>query len=368
MTGLLLETELNDVQRKYGEVIRESGEALLGIVNDILDISKLEAGKLELEKIDFDLLNTVESAIQLMAGRAREGNIDLGCFVDPAARGVYRGDAARLRQVLLNLINNAIKFTEKGGVSVLVEVRRVDDPMTGVSYLRFEVRDSGIGIPEKVCERLFQKFSQADSSVTRRYGGTGLGLAISKQLIELMGGTIGVNSRVGIGSSFWFEIGLERSTARLPDMKSLPAHLAGLRVLVVDDVAMNLDILGRQLGAYGIQTETAEDAFSAIAQLERAWHRGRPFDIVFLDQMMPGIPGAELAARIRQNKLLNETKLVMVSSAGAYGVDRQTVALLDAKLDKPVRQYELLDCLVQLHSVQVDKIVPPAHSRSEASP
>jgi signal transduction histidine kinase/CheY-like chemotaxis protein/HPt (histidine-containing phosphotransfer) domain-containing protein len=352
MTGLLLETPLDDEQRKYAEVVRESGEALLGIVNDILDISKLEAGKFELEKIDFDLLNTVESAIQLMSGRAREKNIDLGSFVDPAARGVYCGDPARLRQVLLNLLNNAIKFTEKGGVSVLVEVRRVDDPATGVSHLRFEVKDSGIGIPEKVCERLFQKFSQADSSTTRRYGGTGLGLAICKQLIELMSGTIGVNSRVGAGSSFWFEIGLERSNARLPDMESLPAHLANLRVLVVDDVPMNLDILSRQLGAYGVRTEVAEDAFSAIAQLERAWHRGKPFDIVFLDQMMPGIAGAELAARIRQNKTLSEIKLVMVSSAGTYGVDKQAIALLDAKLDKPVRQHELLDCLVQLHSIR----------------
>jgi signal transduction histidine kinase/CheY-like chemotaxis protein/HPt (histidine-containing phosphotransfer) domain-containing protein len=361
MTGLLLETPLDDEQRKYAEVVRESGEALLGIVNDILDISKLEAGKFELEKIDFDLLNTVESAIQLMSGRAREKNIDLGSFVDPAARGVYRGDPARLRQVLLNLLSNAIKFTEKGGVSVLVEVRRVDDPATSVSHLRFEVKDSGIGIPETVCERLFQKFSQADTSTTRRYGGTGLGLAICKQLIELMSGTIGVNSRVGAGSSFWCEIGLERSNARLPDMESLPSHLATLRVLVVDDVPMNLDILSRQLGAYGIRSEVAEDAFSAIAQLERAWHRGKPFDIVFLDQMMPGIAGAELAARIRQNKLLSETKLVMVSSAGTYGVDRQAIALLDAKLDKPVRQHELLDCLVQLHSIRPEEV---AHSAS----
>ncbi len=352
MTGLLLDTRLDEEQRKYAEVVRESGEALLAIVNDILDISKLEAGKFELENIDFDLVATVESATALMAGRAREKNIDLGSFVDPAARGIYRGDPSRLRQVLLNLLSNAIKFTEKGGVSVAVDVARVEDPATGRAHLRFEVKDSGIGIPEKVCQRLFEKFSQADSSVTRRHGGTGLGLAICKQLVGLMDGQIGVSSRVGAGSVFWFELPLARSDARLPDMASLPSHLATLRVLVVDDVAMNLEILGRQLGALGIRAETAEDAFSAIAQMERAWHRGKPFDIVFLDQMMPGIPGAELAARIRENRNLHETKLVMVSSAGTHGVDKAALARLDAKLDKPVRQHELVDCMVRLYSLR----------------
>ena len=350
MTGLLLDTALDTEQRKYAETVRESGEALMGIVNDVLDISKLEAGKFDLEDIDFDLVGTVESAIAVMAAKAREKAIDLGSFVALEARGVYRGDPARLRQILLNLISNAIKFTEKGGVSVLVEVSRVDDPVTGMAHLRFEVKDSGIGIPEKTCEKLFQKFSQADSSITRRYGGTGLGLAICRQLVELMGGEIGVTSRVGAGSTFWFELGLARSNARLPDMATLPGHLASLKVLIVDDVEMNLEILSRQLGAFGVTTHTVADGFAAMAELERAWYRGKPFDIVFLDQMMPGIAGAELAKRIRENPMLHETKLVMVSSAGTHGVARETVALLDAKLDKPVRQHEMLDCLVRIHS------------------
>ena len=350
MTGLLLDTTLNTEQRKYAETVRESGEALLGIVNDVLDISKLEAGKFDLEDIDFDLVGTVESAIAVMSGKAREKAIDLGSFVALEARGVYRGDPARLRQILLNLISNAIKFTEKGGVSVLVEVSRVDDPATGLAHLRFEVKDSGIGIPEKTCERLFQKFSQADSSITRRYGGTGLGLAICRQLVELMGGEIGVSSRVGAGSTFWFELGMARSNARLPDMATLPGHLASLKVLVVDDVEMNLEILSRQLGAFGVTTQTVGDGFAAMAELERAWYRGKPFDIVFLDQMMPGIAGAELATRIRTHAMLHETKLVMVSSAGTHGVAKETVALLDAKLDKPVRQHEMLDCLMRIHS------------------
>jgi signal transduction histidine kinase/CheY-like chemotaxis protein/HPt (histidine-containing phosphotransfer) domain-containing protein len=350
MTGLLLETDLDEEQRKCAEVVRESGEALLAIVNDILDISKLEAGKFDLEHIDFDLVNTVESAAALMAGKAREKNIDLGVFVDPAARGVYRGDPTRLRQVLLNLLSNAIKFTDKGGISVQVFVIRVVDLATGISHLRFEVNDTGIGIPEKVCERLFQKFSQADNSVTRRFGGTGLGLAICKQLVELMDGKIGVSSRLGVGTTFWFELALMRSTARVPDLQTLPGHFRKLKVLLVDDVEMNLEILSRQLNIFGITAETTNDGFAAMAELERAWHRGKPYDIVFLDQMMPGIGGGDLAERIRANPSLNETKLVLVSSSGTFGLKPATAAFLDARVDKPVRQHELLDCLVRVHS------------------
>jgi signal transduction histidine kinase/CheY-like chemotaxis protein len=351
MTGLLLETPLDDEQRKYAEIVRESGESLLTIVNDILDISKLESGKYELEVIDFDLVNTVESAVFLMNPKAREKGIELGVFVEPEARGMYSGDSTRLRQVLLNLIGNAIKFTERGGVSVQVKVYRVADPATGLSHLRFEVNDSGVGIPENVCDRLFQKFTQADSSVTRRYGGTGLGLAICKQLIEAMGGQIGVTSRVGVGSTFWFQISLAHSNEKLVDLRQLPSRMKDLRVLVVDDVAMNLEVITRQLGAYGICAKGVEDGFAAIAELERAWHLGRPYDVVFLDQMMPGMSGDELVGRIRHSPDLHETKLVMVSSAGLNGIKRETLAFLDAKVEKPVRQHELLDCLVRLHSV-----------------
>jgi signal transduction histidine kinase/CheY-like chemotaxis protein/HPt (histidine-containing phosphotransfer) domain-containing protein len=368
MTGLLLDTPLNEEQRKFAEVVRESGEALLGIVNDILDVSKLEAGKFELENIDFDLLNTVESAIALMSSKAQEKNLDLGVFVEPAARGVYRGDPARLRQVLLNLLSNAIKFTDTGGVAVQVVVRFVENPQTGISYLRFEVKDTGPGIPDKVCERLFQKFVQGDSSVTRRYGGTGLGLAICKQLVELMKGEIGVTSRVGAGSTFWFELSLERSSAQVPDMNTLPSHLKNLRVLVVDDVPMNLEILGRQLGALGIKVTGVDDGFAGLAELERAWHRGKPYDIVFLDQMMPGIAGEDLAERIRANSSLQDTKLVLISSAGGHGLRSSSINLLDAKVDKPVRQYELLDVLMRVHSGQRHEVkAPDVRDRTKAN-
>ncbi len=199
MNGLLLDTELNEEQRTFASVVRDSADALLGILNDILDISKLEAGKLDVETIDFDLVSTVESALALMSGKARERDIDLGVYIDPSLQGTYRGDPTRIRQILLNLLGNAVKFTEKGGVSVQVFLRP-DESRPGYSNkrtVRFEVADSGIGMPESVRQKLFQKFSQADSSITRRYGGTGLGLAICKHLVEIMGGAIGVASEVG---------------------------------------------------------------------------------------------------------------------------------------------------------------------------
>jgi signal transduction histidine kinase/DNA-binding response OmpR family regulator len=351
MTGLLLETELDSDQRKYAEIVRESGESLLTIVNDILDISKLESGKYELEEVDFDLVNTVESAVFLMNPKAREKDIELSVFIDPVARGIYRGDPTRLRQILLNLIGNAIKFTEKGGVSVQVQIYRTEDPSTGQSHLRFEVKDSGIGIPETVSSKLFQKFSQADSSVTRRYGGTGLGLAICKQLVEVMGGQIGVLSDVGKGSIFWFQVSLPKSTAQILDPMQVPARLKDLRVLLVDDIAMNLEVQTRQFASFGVQVAAAEDGFAAFAALERAWHMGRPHDAVFIDQMMPGMAGDELAKRIRDHVNLRETKIIMVSSAGLNGIKKETLALLDGKLEKPVRQHELLDCLVRLHNI-----------------
>ena len=350
MTGLLLETRLDDEQRDFAETVRESGEALLAIVNDILDISKLEARKFELDMQDFDLVSTVESAVEVMIGKAREKNIDLGVFVEPAARGGYHGDAPRLRQVMLNLLGNAIKFTDKGGVSLIVRVAQVVDPATGLSQLRFEVQDCGIGIPDAACETLFQKFAQADSSVTRRYGGTGLGLAICKQLVELMGGRIGVHSQVGVGSTFWFEIALERARSQVVEPEGTALQLEDARVLVVDDIAMNLDIMSRQLRAMGVRhVATAGGAEAALAELENACRRGKPHDIVFLDQMMPDIAGDELARRIRAHRDLAGLRLVSVSSAGTHGIPPESLPLFDHRLEKPVRQHELRDCMNRLY-------------------
>jgi len=298
-----------------------------------------------------------------MTPKAREKEIDLAVFVEPAARGVYTGDPTRLRQVLLNLLSNAIKFTDRGGVSVQVRVLRVEDPRTRIARLRFEVQDTGIGIPEAVCQRLFEKFSQADASVTRRYGGTGLGLAISKELVQLMNGEIGVTSVHGAGSTFWFQVPLTRSSALLPDVESLPEQLKTLNVLLVDDVKMNLEILNRQLAVSGIQCKLVNDGFAAFAELERAWHAGKPYDIAFIDQMMPGIAGEELARRIRTAKNFYEVKLVLVSSSGGHGLSAVAAGYFDAMIEKPVRQHELADCLMRVYSAR-----PQSMAVAESSP
>ena len=350
MNGLLLDTALADEQRRYAEAVQESAEALLVVINDILDVSKLEAGKVTLEVIDFDLVEIVEGAVTLLAPKARDKNIELGVFVNPAVRGVYRGDPTRLRQILLNLIGNGIKFTEKGGVSVEVSLAREntgDDPDAPM-VIGFEVTDTGIGMREVVRRSMFQKFTQADSSITRRYGGTGLGLAICKQLTELMGGQIGVVSRPGLGSKFWFEIPLA-PCADAADRHSLPAALEGLRALAVDDIDMNLEIILRQLLGFGLEVTCCKDGFDALAEIERAWHAGKPYDIAFLDQMMPGMAGEHLAERIRGIPSIAETKLVLVSSAGPLGLGRGA-ARLDAVLEKPLRQRDLLACLARLYT------------------
>jgi signal transduction histidine kinase/CheY-like chemotaxis protein len=356
MTNLLLETALDAEQRHFAGIVAESGEALLTIVNDILDISKLEAKKLEIEKIDFDLVATVESAAALMAPKARQKGIDLGMFVEPEARGAYRGDPSRVRQILLNLLNNAIKFTETGAVSiqVIVKLGRVPTDDAHIVPLRFEVADTGIGMAESAREKLFQKFSQADSSTTRRFGGTGLGLAICKELVELMHGEIGASSRVGAGSTFWFEIPFEKSTAHVADRATLPAHFKKLRVLLVDDIEMNLTIMSHQLKAFGMTTTGVSDGFAAMAELERAWHNGQPYDLVFLDQMMPGLSGDALARRIRNHEHVSETKLVIVSSGGRAAIKNVTGLRLEAILEKPVRHQELLDTLINIYSTRAE--------------
>jgi PAS domain S-box-containing protein len=350
MTGLLMNTDLNDEQRHLVSIVQESGEALLAIVNDILDISKLEAGKLEIEEIDFDLVATVEAAAELMVPKARAKNIDLAIYVEPAAQGAYRGDPSRVRQILLNLLSNAIKFTEKGGVAIQVMVKLDHTALKEAAVpLRFEVSDTGIGLAESVRDRLFQKFSQADSSITRRFGGTGLGLAICKQLVELMGGEIGVTSKLGVGSTFWFTIPFEKAAHSVINRDTIPAHFKNLRVLVVDDIAINLEIMSRQLKAFHINAATVDDGFAALAELERAWHRGQPYDLVFLDQMMPGLSGDALAQRIRAIPYLSETKLIIVSSAGRAAIREQNVKL-EAVLEKPVRYQELLDTLKNVYN------------------
>jgi signal transduction histidine kinase/CheY-like chemotaxis protein len=363
MNSLLLDTPLNAEQRGYAKIVQESGENLLTIINDILDISKLEAGKVELENISFDLVDTVEGVAALLAPTAHGKGIDLASFVAPELRKMFKGDANRLRQILLNLAGNAIKFTEKGGVSI--EVAADGGPAEG--RVRFTVKDTGIGMAESVRASLFQKFTQADSSVTRRYGGTGLGLAISKELVELMGGTIEVASRQGLGSTFSFQLSLETTSTPRIEGADLQTQLKGARTLLVDDIPMNLEIISRQLAGLGMDIQVCVDGFEALAELERSWHRGKPYDIVFMDQMMPGMSGDVLAERIRAIPTLAETKLVIISSAGDTS-SRKTDRLADARLDKPLRQRELLACLARLYTLAAPEEAKPAAKTVKPAP
>jgi signal transduction histidine kinase/DNA-binding response OmpR family regulator/HPt (histidine-containing phosphotransfer) domain-containing protein len=355
MASLLLDTRLDSEQRRFAMVVQESGESLMAILNDILDVSKLEAGKLEIENTDFDLVATVESAAGLMVSKAREKNIDIAMYVEPEARGVFRGDPTRLRQILLNLLSNGIKFTETGGVALQVAVKLGDMAASdGKLPLYFEVTDTGIGMAENVRERMFQKFSQADSSVTRRFGGTGLGLAICKQLVERMGGEIGVDSELGKGSTFWFTLPLERVSADLGHREALIGHFKNLRALVVDDIEINLEIMARQLQNFGMHAVTLSDGRAAIAELERAWQCGAPYDIIFLDRMMPHISGDQLARLIRSHPFLSDTRLVIASSVGRDFIRQRDNLKLEAVLEKPVRCQELLDTLVNIYGVPVE--------------
>ncbi|MDB5396416.1 MAG: multi-sensor hybrid histidine kinase [Rhodospirillales bacterium] len=359
MNGLLLETGLDEEQRRYASAVQESGEALLTVINDILDISKLEVGKVDIEQIDFELAEIVESTITLLASKAYAKNIDLAVFIDPAAARAFSGDPGRIRQVLFNLIGNAIKFTDRGGVAVEVSTPRdkagpgavvTGDNTAGASTVRFEVKDTGIGMTDEVRGLLFTKFTQADSSFTRRFGGTGLGLAICKQLVELMNGSINVDSRLGEGSRFWFDLPLEAPQGPVIEAEDLPAHLKGVRALAVDDIPMNLEITSRQLQGFGMEVVCCRDGFDAMAEMERAWHRGAPHDIIFLDQMMPGLAGETLAARIRAMPQFRETKLILISSAGRHGHSDAAKEILDAVLLKPVRQRDLLSCLARVYA------------------
>ncbi len=346
MNGLLLDTELTAEQQKYALMTRDSAEALLAIINDVLDISKLEAGRVDLETIDFDITDLVESAAAVLAPHAAEKKIGLAAYVDPALPEHLRGDPLRIRQVLLNLVGNAVKFTERGSVGV--QASRAPAP-EGAVRLRFEVTDTGPGIPEPAQARLFHKFTQADSSITRRYGGTGLGLAICAKLVALMGGEIGVASSVGVGSTFWFEIALEPALEP-PAERALvaPERLRGIHTLIVDDVPMNIEILTRQLRTLGMEIETALDGFQAVAEIERAWFHGRPYDLVLLDQMMPGLAGLSLAERVRASPNFAETRIVLISSAGNSELRRGVGTLIDAVLEKPLRRADLLECLSRL--------------------
>jgi PAS domain S-box-containing protein len=363
MTHLLLDTPLNKTQREYVETIRRSGDALLLIINDILDFSKIDAGKLKLEVLEFDLRTTIEDVLDLLAEQALSKALEIGVLIPPDLPTWLVGDPGRLRQVLTNLVGNAIKFTDRGEVFVKVSgVERQTDEV----LFRFEVSDTGIGIPLEAQQHLFEAFTQADTSTTRKYGGTGLGLAISRRLVELMGGTLGVQSTPGDGSTFWFTMRTKiGSSPRIAmDGHTAPA-LHGVRVLCVDDHAINRQILAIQLGAWEVDVDSVGDGATALAYLQQAQHEGRPYALALLDDRMPGMDGFELAQRIKATPTLAAVALVMLSSVGMRELKEAEAALgTMISLTKPVRQAQLYTCLAQLIGEPEYVPVPPTHEKS----
>ena len=343
MTGLLLDTPLTEEQKEYASTIQLSGESLLSIINDILDFSKIEAGEMRLETIDFDLRMAVEDVVALFAERAHEKGLELASLVDYDVPTALEGDPGRLRQVLMNLVGNAIKFTESGEVVLRAELTEEDPEKATV---RISVKDTGIGMTEEQQARVFESFSQADASTTRRYGGTGLGLTISRQMVGLMGGEIGVESEPGVGSTFFFTLPLKKQPGDARRAPAPPSDLRGLRVLIVDDNATNRHILRKQLHSWGMENDEAEDGFAALEELREAARRGDPYGLAILDMQMPGMDGMQLAQHVSDDPAISPTRMVLLTSIGQRGDgDEARRAGIEAYLTKPVRQSELYDAI-----------------------
>ncbi len=346
MIDLLRGTRLDEKQSRYVHVAKSSATALLGLINDILDFSKIEAGRMELDVEDMDAWRTVEDMAELMSQRAAEKGLELTCNIHPDVPHAVRGDADRLRQILINLVGNAIKFTDQGNVTVdvaLVEARKEE-------YLvRFEVRDTGVGIAPDQVDRLFRLFSQVDSSSTRKHGGTGLGLAIAKRLAEMMGGEIGVHSELGRGSTFWFTACLGRVAAAADEANASPEVLPPgqtLRVLAVDDNAVNRDILKEQLSNWGFSVQTASQGENALQELYAAANRGQPYHLAVLDMNMPGMSGLDVARTIKASTKLKGMSLILLTSVSDRVDSMLKKSEFAAVLSKPVRQSQLLDAVV----------------------
>jgi PAS domain S-box-containing protein len=347
MTELALDTDLNAEQREYLETVRSSADSLLSIINDILDFSKVEAGKLELDPLDFRLRECIADTLRPLALRAHQKGLELAYDIAPNVSDAVFGDPGRLRQVLVNLVGNAIKFTEQGEVVVTAQVEAASGETVQV---HFAIRDTGMGIPASEQQRIFQAFTQADGSTTRRHGGTGLGLAIAARLIALMGGTIWVESTPGQGSTFHFTAQFGRLTDEMQETpRANLEKLQGLRVLVVDDNATNLRILTEMLNHWGVTPQPVSDGMAALALMRKAWQEGRPFELVVMDGHMPEMDGFEVVKRIRANPQLASATIMMLTSSGFRGDAARCRDLgISAYLVKPVRQAELLDSVLRV--------------------
>ncbi len=354
MTGLLLDTSLSDEQKRYAESVESSALSLLNLINDILDFSKIEAGRIELEAMDFDLNAMVEDFSLSLAVRAQEKNIEFLCDVDSEIPNHLNGDSGRLRQVLTNLAGNAIKFTQEG--EVVLGVQLVEEKEDTVR-LRYSVRDTGIGIPKDAKDNLFDKFTQVDASITRRFGGTGLGLAISKQLIELMGGEIHVESEVGKGSEFWFVLEVDKSSRTHPDVLVVPDTVEGVRVLVVDDNQTNREIITKRLLGWNMRVAEAEGGVRALEMLEEARVQQDPFLIGVLDMQMPDIDGVTLARKIKSDSKIADTRLILMSSVGVSPSKFLIHQIgFSSVLMKPVPQNETLKALLNALAVTKEEL------------
>jgi CheY-like chemotaxis protein len=371
MAGLLLETDLNPVQRDYAEIVRSSGDALLGIINDILDFSKIEAGKLEFEDIEFDVRSCIEEVGDLLGHKAYEKQLEMAILVSPQVPRRVKGDPGRLRQILLNLTSNAVKFTSQGEVVVRADLDRIESDCI---VLRFSVSDTGIGIPADRMDRLFKSFSQVDSSTTRRFGGTGLGLAICRRLVEMMSGEISIESEAGKGSKFWFTATFGKVRVQEVERSARLENLSGLRVLVVDDTLSNRVVFREMLKIWGCSSAEADGADQAIDMLHNAIDSGSPFQICLLDYNMPGKNGEELAGLIKSDPKLASVPLVLLTSSPRGGdAKRMAEVGFSAYLTKPVKSSNLFDSIATVvgEEKQTVRQVSPAslvtrHTLNEA--
>lgn len=355
MIGLLLDTSLDPEQRQWAEIVQRSAENLLGIINDILDFSKIEAGKMDIEELDFDLHSSMEETVGMFGARAQQKGLELTCLVDPDVPSWVRGDPGRIRQIVLNLAGNSLKFTEKGEVAIRVQNLSQDETS---ATLRISVRDTGIGVPPDRQDKLFSAFTQVDGSTTRKYGGTGLGLAICRQLAGLMGGATGLESELGVGSTFWFTVRVGRIAAPQP---GAIGDLQGVRALVVDDNETNRILMRTLLRSWGAESNEVVNGAEALAALEAARAEGRPFQVAILDFQMPGMDGEELGRRILSTPGLSSIPLVMMSSLVRRG-DAQKMQEIGfaAYLAKPVRQKQVRECLALVLGRAADSTVDVA--------
>src|SRR6266478_1869316 len=363
MTDLALETQLEPEQREYLETVKMSADSLLTVINDILDFSKIEAGKIDLEAIEFNIRDCLETSLKTLALRADEKGLELLCEVAPEVPEVVRGDSGRLRQVIINLVGNAIKFTEKGEVALKVQVEAAH---TRDRTLRFTVADSGIGIPKEKLEVIFHPFSQADTSTTRKYGGTGLGLTISNRLVGMMGGGISVESEPGRGSQFHFTVRVGIADTKVIEVGAIapPEILRAVRVLVVDDNRSNRRILEVMLGRWEMRSSSVQDGEEALTKLSEAQEAGEPFALILMDMHMPQMDGFELIERIRQSPGSSAATIMMLTSAGHRGDAARCKELgVAAYLMKPIRQSELREAIARVLGARVQQGAIPLITR-----